>query len=138
MSDMIGIMLIIIVISLAVASVAVFIDKWITHDYPANPLKWAQEGRRQANEARARRISRLEHELGYRPCSDDTCLSPKCIVAGTRNGGHPIWDNPALPAPPPMDLTAMVNRAYDSQVAWGTKTMPLPPPPTAQPDRIMK
>jgi hypothetical protein len=138
MSDMIGIMLIIIVISLLVASMAVYLNQWIGHDYPANPLRWAQEGRERENKARARHISRLEHELGYRPCSAEHCLDPKCIVAGVRNGGHPIWDNPALPAPPPMDLTAMVQRAYDSQVAWGTKTIPMPPPPTAEPGRIKK
>jgi len=86
----------------------------MTYDgYPANPFKWAQESRRRDRIARRLHISRLEHELGYRPCSDETCLSPKCIVAGTRNGGHPIWDDPSLPAPPPMDTTVMVKTAYD-------------------------
>jgi len=107
--------------------------------YPTNPFKWAQERRRRDNKARARRISRLEHELGYRPCSDDKCGPCNGVPTGRGVGrGHPIWDNPALPAPPPMDLTAMVKQAYDSQVAWGTKTIPLPPPPTAEPGRIKK
>jgi hypothetical protein len=84
--------------------------------YPKNPLRWAQEDRRRDKIARRLHISRLEHELGYRPCSADNCLDPKCIVAGTRNGGHPIWDDPSLPAPPPMDLTALTKQAYDKEV----------------------
>lgn len=85
--------------------------------YPKNPFKWAQESRRQENAARARRIRSLEHSLGYRPCSDDKCLDPKCIVRGARNGGHPIWDDPALPAPPPMiPIDDLVKKAYDRQV----------------------
>jgi hypothetical protein len=42
--------------------------------YPRNPLKWAQESRRQANEARARRISRLEHELGLHADRAEVCI----------------------------------------------------------------
>ncbi len=77
-----------------------------------NPFKWAQERRDEANMARLDRIKALEHDLGYRPCSDDKCFSCRQY-----RKGHPIWDNAFLPAPPPMDMTAMVKQAYDKQVS---------------------
>lgn len=89
---------------------------------PYNPFKWAQERRRRLERARERRISVLEHDLGYRPCSDEHCLDPKCIVSKVRNGGHPIWDNPALPAPPPMmPIDDLAKKAYDKDIALRTR-----------------
>lgn len=41
--------------------------------YPANPAKWRSERRRRVEMAQVRRISILEHDLGYVPCSDDDC-----------------------------------------------------------------
>jgi hypothetical protein len=83
------------------------------NEWPYNPLRWAQERRRQANRRRLNRISDLEHELGYRPCSDDTCRP--CQRDTTT--GHPIWDNPALPAPPPM-VDYMVQTAFTKELEY--------------------
>ena len=82
-----------------------------------NPLRWAQERRDEESRARLAHISQMEHELGYRPCSDDACRPCNGVPTGRGVGrGHPIWDDPSLPAPPPMDLTALTKKAYDGQV----------------------
>lgn len=55
------------------------------NEWPYNPLRWAQERRRQANRRRLNRISDLEHELGYRPCSNETCMSCMHFVSKRAN-----------------------------------------------------
>lgn len=107
---------------LSTGLIILFIGMTVIHEYPKNPLRWAQERRRRDNEKRARRIKALEHDLGYRPCSDEHCLDRKCIVSKVRNGGHPIWDNPALPAPPPMiPIDDLAKKAYDKDIALRTR-----------------
>lgn len=74
---------------------------------PYNPFKWAQERRRRVERARERRISVLEHDLGYRPCSDERCRECKMVAEGI-----------PLPPPPtaPPGLTRLTQLAYDRQV----------------------
>lgn len=85
------------------------------NELPWNPFKWAQERRRRANAARARHISRLEHELDYRPCSDESCLSPECIVAGSRKT-IPTFDMDTYPRPARYeDLSDTTRLAYAKQ-----------------------
>lgn len=43
------------------------------NDLPRNPLRWKAERRAQRDRATASRIGRLEHELGYTPCSNEAC-----------------------------------------------------------------
>lgn len=45
----------------------------IINDLGANPLRWKAERRAQRDRATASRIGRLEHELGYTPCSNEAC-----------------------------------------------------------------
>lgn len=47
----------------------------IETQYPANPAKWRSERLRRVEGARVRRISTLEHDLGYVPCSNDDCYT---------------------------------------------------------------
>lgn len=53
------------------------------YDYPANPLKWLAQRRKNIENARVRRISNLEHDLGFLPCSSDTCWA--CEADAIRN-----------------------------------------------------
>lgn len=65
----------IIAVSIVLAVVGGFIFPAIIIEtqYPANPAKWRSERRRRVEMAQVRRISTLEHDLGYVPCSDDDC-----------------------------------------------------------------
>ena len=94
--------LIIIFLSLAVSYIVV-----VSEGRPVNPLKWAQDSRERDRIARARRISTLEHELGYRPCSDERCRECKMVAEGI-----------PLPPPPtaPPGLTRLTKEVYDRQV----------------------
>lgn len=85
------------------------------NQWPYNPFKWAQERRERDNKARLDRIKALEHDLGYRPCSDDECRSCRKEIKG-----HPIWDNPFLPAPPPM-VDYMVQTAFTKELEYNLR-----------------
>jgi hypothetical protein len=45
----------------------------VRNDLPRNPLQWKAERRAQRDRTTAYRIGRLEHELGYAPCSNEAC-----------------------------------------------------------------
>lgn len=111
----------IIIIPIIAAFVSSYAVMVVDRDYPANPFKWAQERRRRVERARLVRIKNLEHDLGYVPCSDDKCRSCNSLNArGER--GHPIWDHPAIPAPPlPTPIDDLAKRAYDREVAFRTR-----------------
>lgn len=76
----------------------------IERDYPLNPLRWAQERRGRINRATVSRISGLEHDLGYRPCSDDECWTCERYVERLDTSAASVytrlWDEGTIPSPP--------------------------------------
>lgn len=115
---MIRIWLVIFLVIIAVSTFSSYMTA-LSEGYPRNPLKWAQERRRRVERARLNRIKALEHELGYRPCSDDECYS---CSKELKRAGHPIWDHPAIPAPPlPTPIDDLAKKAYDREVAFRTR-----------------
>ena len=121
-------------ISLFTALLAKWLDMY-REGYPRNPLKWAQERRWRENASRRVRIMYLEHDLGLHADRTENCV--ECDRDKQRAFDNKWLSNEIFDLPY-NGLTGTIQRAYDSQVAWGTKTIPLPPPPTAQPDRIKK
>lgn len=65
-----------------------------------NPLRWRGEARKNRALARLQRISELEHDLGYLPCSSDTCWP--CEADAIRNRY--------------LSVDSMVKQCYDKMV----------------------
>lgn len=85
-TDLVIALLIVFVVVAGFAFPAIIIET----QYPANPAKWRSERRRRVERAQVKRISTLEHDLGYVPCSNDDCWECKRMVSLPNGGVHVI------------------------------------------------
>lgn len=112
-----------IFVTLGISAIIVgFLTMTIKHEYPKNIFAWRAERRRNIEIAREQRISALEHDLGYLPCSRENCRTCKKALS-------------AQPKQQISSMTGLVTDLYDRMVDLALHS---PPPPTADPAKILK
>ncbi len=77
---------------------------------PLNPFRLRRGIREKRENKQIRRISKLEHELGYKPCSDSECYSCNRMVEMPDGSYYQMRS----------DINHLVEQGWDKQISTAT------------------